>query len=182
MLRELFLVPATLLAGTLLTTPAAASPATGTAVTATGPATAVHYSRAASARQFNGLALDTCAAPSLTTMEAWTGSPYRAIGAYIGGASRTCRQDNLTRDWVTGVTTLGWGVLPIYKGLQPPCGARPADPKIAAATPRPLGPKAGRRRTTPSPGSPPSAWQGAAPSTTTSRTTPQPTPPALPPC
>ena len=47
MLRELFLVPATLLAGTLLTTPAVASPATGPAVTTTGPATAVYYSRAA---------------------------------------------------------------------------------------------------------------------------------------
>ncbi|HET8600979.1 MAG TPA: glycoside hydrolase domain-containing protein [Segeticoccus sp.] len=130
MFRVLSILPAGLLVGSALVT----SPTVGSApvsISTTGPATAVHYAPAASARQFKGLAFDTCAAPSLATMKAWTGSPYRGVGAYIGGASRTCRQDNLTRDWVTGVTDLGWRILPIYKGLQPPCGARPTDPKIS---------------------------------------------------
>jgi uncharacterized protein YraI len=101
---------------------------------AAGPSTIVRYSPAASARQFKGLAMDTCAAPPLTTMRAWLNSPYRAVGAYIGGSSRSCRscrQDNLTRSWVPGVTGLGWKIIPIHKGRQPPCGARPTDPKIS---------------------------------------------------
>lgn len=91
----------------------------------------VSYPRAASAQTYHGLAMDTCAAPSLAAMAAWRSSPYRGVGAYIGGSSRTCPQDNLTRGWVSRVTSLGWRILPIYKGLQPPCGARPQDPKIS---------------------------------------------------
>jgi len=64
-------------------------------------------------------------------MTAWTASPYRAIGVYVGGSSRTCAQPNLTSSWVSQVTRSGWRLIPIYKGLQPACGARPTDPKIS---------------------------------------------------
>ncbi|WP_346428809.1 DUF1906 domain-containing protein [Streptomyces sp. Z26] len=74
------------------------------------------------AKVFQGEAFDTCVAPPLSTMRAWKASPYRAVGVYIGGRGRACpNQPNLTRDWVQGVTGLGWRLLPLYVGSQSPC-------------------------------------------------------------
>jgi uncharacterized protein YraI len=101
------------------------------------PATTVAYPAWASATQYTGQAFDTCTAPALTTMQAWLASPYRAVGVYVGGQNRTCLQPELTSSWVRGVVDLGWRLIPIYKGLQPPCGGKPTDVKIvpsAAAT------------------------------------------------
>src|SRR5437867_2073169 len=49
------------------------------------PATTVSYPARASATGYTGLAFDTCSAPSLAAMQAWGGSPYHAIGVYVGG-------------------------------------------------------------------------------------------------
>ncbi|MEU4499018.1 glycoside hydrolase domain-containing protein [Streptomyces sp. NPDC023998] len=95
------------------------------------PATAVAYPSGASATRYSGLAFDTCTAPPLTAIQAWGASPYRAIGVYIGGVNRTCAQPQLTASWVASVSALKWRLLPIYKGLQPPCGGRPTDAKIS---------------------------------------------------
>ncbi|MEH1124317.1 glycoside hydrolase domain-containing protein [Micromonospora sp. CPCC 206061] len=77
-----------------------------------------------------GRAFDTCAAPSQSAMNAWrTGSPYRAIGIYISGASRSCAQPNLTATWVTNQTNNGWRLIPIELGMQAPCGTR--TPKMS---------------------------------------------------
>ncbi|MFF3456316.1 glycoside hydrolase domain-containing protein [Streptomyces sp. NPDC002730] len=102
------------------------------------PSTPVAYPAGASATRYSGLAFDTCTAPPLSAIQAWSASPYRAVGVYIGGISRTCAQPALTASWVTSVSALKWRLLPIYKGLQPPCGGRPTDAKIsrAAATAR----------------------------------------------
>ncbi|MEU9008415.1 glycoside hydrolase domain-containing protein [Streptomyces sp. NPDC048479] len=102
------------------------------------PATPVAYPAGASATRYSGLAFDTCTAPPLSAIQTWSASPYRAVGVYIGGISRTCAQPELTASWVTSVSALKWRLLPIYKGLQPPCGGRPTDAKIsrAAATAR----------------------------------------------
>jgi uncharacterized protein YraI len=94
------------------------------------PATTVNYTAGASATLYSGLAFDTCTAPPLTAIRAWAASPYRALGVYIGGVSRTCKQPELTAAWVTAVSGLGWRLLPIYKGLQAPCGGKPTDQKI----------------------------------------------------
>ena len=94
------------------------------------PATAVHYPASASATSYAGLAFDTCAAPSLADMQAWGASPYRAIGIYVGGQNRTCAQPELTSSWVAAVAALGWRLIPIFKGRQPPCGGKPTDLKI----------------------------------------------------
>ena len=94
------------------------------------PATSVAYPAWASATMYTGQAFDTCTAPPLTTMQAWTASPYRAVGIYVGGQNRTCAQPELTPDWVRSVANLGWRLIPIYKGLQPPCGGKPTDSKI----------------------------------------------------
>ena len=119
----------TALAGTaaLLVAVAVAAPAVA------GPATTVSYPAWASATGYTGLAFDTCATPSLATMQAWGTSPYRAIGVYVGGQNRTCAQPELTPGWVGAVSVLGWRLIPIFKGRQPPCGGKPTDLKIVPA-------------------------------------------------
>ncbi len=94
------------------------------------PATTVNYTAGASATRYSGLAFDTCTAPPLTAIRAWAASPYRALGVYIGGVNRTCKQPELTATWVTAVSGLKWRLLPIYKGLQAPCGGKVTDQKI----------------------------------------------------
>jgi hypothetical protein len=53
-------------------------------------------------------------------MSAWSDSPYRAIGVYIGGLNRGCSQPNLTASWVAEQTAAGWHLIPTYVGLQAP--------------------------------------------------------------
>jgi len=97
------------------------------------PATTVRYGTEATATTYLGAAFDTCTAPPLSTITAWGASPYRAIGVYIGGVNRTCSQPPLTASWVSAVARLRWRLLPVYKGLQAPCGGKPADQKIDPA-------------------------------------------------
>jgi hypothetical protein len=54
-------------------------------------------------------------------MRAWRHSRYHAIGVYIGGRSRDCRQPHLNREWVRAVNDMGWKILPIFVGSQSPC-------------------------------------------------------------
>jgi uncharacterized protein YraI len=102
-----FLVPSGLLAVAL---PAAAE-----------PATTVNYSSSDSATRFNGYAFDACTAPSVSTMKAWTASPFDGVGVYVGGVNRSCAQPNLTPTWVSTVSAQGWRLIPIYVGHQAPC-------------------------------------------------------------
>jgi len=67
---------------------------------------------------FTGLGFDACTAPSTADMAAWTGSPFGAVGVYIGGAQRACTQPNLTASWVTAETKAGWRLMPLYVGPQ----------------------------------------------------------------
>jgi hypothetical protein len=105
---------------------ALAGPAGAAEVRAAG-STSVHISKGGSATRFTGPAFDTCTAPSLTAMQAWLASPYRAVGVYTSGAGRSCGQPNLTPAWVSSVTALGWKLLPIHIGPQAPCytGTKP---------------------------------------------------------
>lgn len=97
------------------------------------PATAA----APSTDVFTGLGIDTCAAPSLKTMNAWKSSRFRAAGIYIGGSQRACGDGNLSASWVTSVSAAGWGLIPIYVGLQAPCvtnrGPRTISPSSASS-------------------------------------------------
>jgi hypothetical protein len=78
--------------------------------------------RADGAKIYHGYGFDTCIAPSYATMRAWTSSPFRALGVYIGGRGRACPdQPNLDAAWVQDVTDLGWKLLPLYVGSQSPC-------------------------------------------------------------
>nr|WP_244871387.1 glycoside hydrolase domain-containing protein [Catellatospora sp. IY07-71] len=82
---------------------------------------------------YTGKGFDTCTAPAQSAMNAWrNSSPYRAVGIYISGASRSCAQPNLTATWVTNQTNNGWRLIPIELGYQAPCGTR--TPKMSSNT------------------------------------------------
>ena len=63
------------------------------------PATTASYPAWSSATRYVGAAFDTCTAPPLASLQAWSASPYRAVGVYVGGVNRTCGQPELTRAW-----------------------------------------------------------------------------------
>ena len=90
----------------------AAEPAAG--------ASRVRQARVSATSGFTGLGFDACAAPSRQAMKAWSVSPYRAIGVYIGGVNRACSQPNLTASWVSEQIAAGWSLIPTYVGLQAP--------------------------------------------------------------
>lgn len=75
---------------------------------------------------FTGYGFDQCLAPTQAAMDAWlTSSPFWAVGIYISGNSRHCRnQPNLTPDWVSQQLAKGWRLLPITLGPQAFCNPR----------------------------------------------------------
>jgi Domain of unknown function (DUF1906)/Putative peptidoglycan binding domain len=81
------------------------------------------YTNPVTPGNFTGLGFDQCHAPGQSAMNAWLGaSPYRAVGIYISGASRGCRdQPNLTPTWISTQLTNGWRLLPITLGPQAAC-------------------------------------------------------------
>jgi Rv2525c-like, glycoside hydrolase-like domain len=123
------------------TAPSGQTPATELAVSATAEAVAAATVPApplpAAVANDVGLGFDTCTAPSSDVMQAWlAGSPYRAVGIYIGGADRACSQPNLTADWVRQQAVAGWHFIPLYAGPQSAFGqiTAPAQQGTADAT------------------------------------------------
>jgi len=90
-------------------------------------------------RTYTGRAFDTCAAPSLSAMKAWHTGFYGAAAVYIGGKNRGCSQPNLTASWVKSVSTVGWKLIPLYVGAQPPCQTSSNPEKLTASTAATLG-------------------------------------------
>ncbi len=82
---------------------------------------------------FTGLGFDACTAPSRRSMSAWDGSPYRAIGVYIGGVNRGCSQPNLTASWVADQVAAGWNLIPTYVGLQAPTSSCSSCAKLSGS-------------------------------------------------
>ena len=92
--------------------------------------------RARAASVYTGNGFDVCDTPSTQTMSDWSGSPYRAIGVYIGGVNAACSQGNLTSSWVATEAGAGWHLILIYVGLQAPsngCGCSAITPSQASA-------------------------------------------------
>ncbi|MER6732999.1 glycoside hydrolase domain-containing protein [Streptomyces puniciscabiei] len=116
----------------------------GAAVVA-GAGIAAQTSMAATAwpaqKTFTGRAFDTCAAPSKSAMKAWHTGFYGAAAVYVGGRNRGCAQPNLTADWVRYVSGMGWKLIPLYVGAQPPCQSGSNPEKITASTAASLGAK-----------------------------------------
>jgi hypothetical protein len=80
---------------------------------------------------FTGYGFETCTAPSLNALGAWAASPYQAVGIYLGGVNRACKDGNLSASWVTTTLSLGWSLLPLYVGLQAPCVSQAGLAKIS---------------------------------------------------
>lgn len=89
--------------------------------------------RISAASEYTGLGFDACTAPSRRSMSAWSSSPYRAIGVYIGGLNRGCSQPNLTASWVAEQTAAGWNLIPTYVGLQAPTSSCTSCATLSAA-------------------------------------------------
>ncbi|MBJ7358588.1 glycoside hydrolase domain-containing protein [Nocardioides sp.] len=72
---------------------------------------------------FTGYGFDQCLTPEQYKMNAWLeSSPFLAVGIYISGKSRACRdQPNLTPAWVSTQLKKGWRLLPITLGPQADC-------------------------------------------------------------
>ncbi|WP_307620958.1 glycoside hydrolase domain-containing protein [Streptomyces sp. V3I7] len=90
-------------------------------------------------KTFTGRAFDTCTAPSLSAMKAWHTGFYGAAAVYVGGQNRGCNQPNLTASWVKSVNSLGFKLIPIYVGAQPPCQTSSNPEKLTASTAASLG-------------------------------------------
>jgi len=75
---------------------------------------------------FTGFGFDQCQAPSQGAMDKWLRkSPYFAVGIYISGKSRGCRnQTYLNASWVHTQLSKGWKLLPITLGPQASCQPR----------------------------------------------------------
>jgi hypothetical protein len=121
----------------LATTCAALAATTLVALTPGGPADAeatATASATASARatnvvtpgDFTGYGFDQCLTPDQRSMNRWLqSSPFLAVGIYISGDSRACReQPNLTPGWVSTQLAKGWRLLPITLGPQASCQPR----------------------------------------------------------
>lgn len=87
--------------------------------------------RISATSSFTGLGFDACAAPSRRSMSAWSASPYRAVGVYIGGLNRACSQPNLTASWVNAQIAAGWSLIPTYVGLQAPTSSCSSCAKLS---------------------------------------------------
>jgi hypothetical protein len=104
------------------------------AAEAKAEASRVAPARISAASEYTGLGFDACTAPSRRSMSAWSSSPYRAIGVYIGGLNRGCSQPNLTASWVAEQTAAGWNLIPTYVGLQAPTSSCTSCATLSAAS------------------------------------------------
>ena len=107
----------------VLATPAPAGADGSTPSTPAGPVARQLFSNPVTPGTYTGLGFDQCHAPDQSKMDAWlAASPYRAVGIYISGASRGCRdQPNLTPTWISTQLVNGWRLLPITLGPQAAC-------------------------------------------------------------
>ena len=103
--------------------PAGAEGSSSTSVPAGTVAPRQLFSNPVTPGTYTGLGFDQCHAPAQAAMDAWLqASPYRAVGIYVSGASRGCRdQPNLTPTWISTQLTQGWRLLPITLGPQAAC-------------------------------------------------------------
>lgn len=68
------------------------------------------------------LGFDKFAVGSTGNMQTWwDSSPYYDVAFYLNGASSHSTDPNLNANWVSSVLGQGWGVIPLWSGLQAPC-------------------------------------------------------------
>ncbi len=60
-------------------------------------------------------------ASSANTRTWWNNSPYFDIGFYLNGGLSHVTDKGLNASWVASVSGQGWGLMPLWSGLQAPC-------------------------------------------------------------
>lgn len=97
--------------------------ATALALVALGLAGPARADNVVTPGNFTGYGFDQCLTPTQAKMDRWLDySPFWAVGIYISGDSRGCRdQPNLTPEWVATQLAHGWRLLPITLGPQASC-------------------------------------------------------------
>lgn len=97
-----------------------------TRAAASTSATAKRATNVVTPGDFTGYGFDQCRTPEQWKMNRWLqSSPFLAVGIYISGDSRACReQPNLTPAWVSTQLANGWRLLPITLGPQASCQPR----------------------------------------------------------
>ena len=69
------------------------------------------------------LGFDSAVLPDAATMKLWwRSSPYYDIGIYAPGSPNGPNGPAPNAAWVSTVAQEGWGIIPIWAGLQSPCG------------------------------------------------------------
>jgi photosystem II stability/assembly factor-like uncharacterized protein len=59
---------------------------------------------------------------SVGTMQTWrNSSPYYDVGFYLNGGLSHPTDPTLSASWIAQVSAQGWGLIPIWSGLQAPC-------------------------------------------------------------
>jgi len=69
------------------------------------------------------MGFDACSLPTVSQMQTWyTSSPYRVLGAYIGGVNFACSSglSAFTPAYTASVLGQGWEIIPIWVGPQAP--------------------------------------------------------------
>ncbi|MGW3047991.1 DUF1906 domain-containing protein, partial [Kitasatospora sp. NPDC001175] len=123
-----------ILAKAALPTGSPKQPRTVTAANANPAGAAAVASVSASVTNYVGKGFEACTAPGSDAMDAWlSNSPYRAVGIYIGGPSRSCGQLNLTASWVQQQAAAGWHFMPLYAGAMAEKISSPDSEGTAAA-------------------------------------------------
>jgi photosystem II stability/assembly factor-like uncharacterized protein len=56
----------------------------------------------------------------------WTYSPYYDTSVYLPGSHNRGTDANLTKPWINDVESQGWGLIPIWFGLQSACACDPS--------------------------------------------------------
>lgn len=57
----------------------------------------------------------------------WNHSPFWDTGLYLPGSPNRGHDVNLNAAWVSAIKGQGWGLIPIWFGLQPPCACGPGS-------------------------------------------------------
>ncbi len=71
---------------------------------------------------------------SIGYMQTWlNASPYLATSLYLPSPNHTT-DPNLNSTWVSGVQNQGWGLIPVWVGLQSPCACKPNTGTFPACT------------------------------------------------
>jgi len=65
----------------------------------------------------------------------WNYSPYYDTSVYLPGSANRGVDKNLIPSWITGVVGEGWGLIPIWFGLQAPCTQCPICPSMFSSDP-----------------------------------------------